>query len=489
MHISSANRPVPTAAFSRLFVPVAAALLILVSSAARGDIDRSHPPAPGPEPVASFPDYQTATLPNGLKIFVIENHREPTVTFRLLIRSGEALDGDKPGLADMTAALLNRGTSHRSAAQFAEETDFLGASVEAGAGPDSTEVSANGLVKDAAKLIDLFADAALNPVFPAEEVALEQRQEISELEADKQRPGTLAERLRDKLIFGPTNPYGAYSTEASLSAISREDLAGFHARFFSPDNATLAIVGDVHAADIIPVIGKAFASWQSAGKVPDQSKLADVPAPPTSRVIYLVDRPGSVQSTILVAGKGMARDNPDTPEFNVVDSVLGGGMSGRLFQNLRERHGYTYGSGSTMEMNRWAGVFSASAEVRNEVTVPAIQEILGEITRLDNEPVPEPELAMQRQFLAGNYLLSLENPRRTAERVQAIDLYGLPADFYRTYARRVGDVSAPTVQALAKKYLVPEQMTIVVVGEAKDIKAPLEKLGTVKVYDTDLKEK
>jgi zinc protease len=470
-------------------VAVGIAILVLASPSIVADIDRTHPPAPGPEPTASFPDYQTSTLPNGLKIFVIENHREPTVTFRLLIRSGEALDGAKPGLADLTATLLNRGTSRRTAAQFAEETDFLGASVEAGAEPDSTAVSASGLVKDVSKLLDLFADAALHPVFPAEEVALEQRQEISELEADKQQPGTLSERLRDKLIFGPENPYGAYPTEESLSAISRQDLVGFHARFFSPDNATLAIVGDVHAADILPLVQKAFADWQSTGKMPDQSKLADVPAPPKSRVIYLVDRPGSVQSTILVAGRGMARNNPDVPEFNVLDSVLGGGMSGRLFQNLRERHGYTYGSGSTMEMNRWAGVFSASAEVRNEVTVPAIQEILGEITRLDNEPVPEPELAMQRQYLAGNYLLSLESPLRTAERVQAIDLYGLPADYFKTYARRVGDVSAATVEALAKKYLVSDQMAIVVVGEAKEIKAPLEKLGTVKVYDTDLKEK
>jgi zinc protease len=469
---------------------VFAASLLFATAALRADIDRTHPPAAGPEPTASFPDYQISTLPNGLKVFVIENHREPTVTFRLLFRSGEASDGAKSGLADLTATLLNRGTAHRTAAQFAEETDFLGASVEAGAEADSTEVNASGLVKDTAKLLDLFADAALHPVFPEDELALEQRQEISELEADKQRPGTLSERLRDKLIFGPDNPYGAYPTEASLSSITRQDLVDFHARYFSPDNATLAIVGDVHTADILPVIAKAFADWQSAGKVPEQSsKLADLPPPPKSRVIYLVDRPGSVQSTILVACQGIARNNPDVPEFNVLDSVLGGGMSGRLFQNLRERHGYTYGSGSTMEMNRWAGVFSASAEVRNEVTVPAIQEILGEITRLDNEPVPEPELAMQRQYLAGNYLLSLESPLRTAERVQAIDLYGLPADYFKTYARRVGDVSAATVQMLAKKYLVADEMSVVVVGEAKEIKTPLEKLGTVKVYDTDLKPK
>ena len=466
-----------------------AAALLGFTAAIRADIDRTHPPAPGPEPGASFPDFTASSLPNGLKIFVIENHREPTVTFRLLFRRGDTSDGAKPGLAGLTASLLNRGTTRRTAAQFSEETDFLGASVEASSGSDSIDLSASGLVKDASKLIDLFADAALHPVFPADELALEQRQEISELVADKQRPATLAERLRDKLIFGPGNAYGDYPTEASLSAIGRQDLVDFHAKFFCPINASLAIVGDVRAADILPLIEKAFAGWQSTGKLPRESNLADVPPPPKSRVVYLVDRPGSVQSTILVARQGMARNNPDAPEFNVVDSVLGGGMAGRLFQNLRERHGYTYGSGSTMEMNRWAGVFSASTEVRNEVTAPAIGEILNEISRLDNEPVPEPELAMQRQYLAGNYLLSLESPLRTAERVQAIDLYGLPADYFKTYARRVGDVSAATVQTLAQKYLPADQMTIVVVGEAKEIQAPLEKLGPVKVYNTDLKEK
>jgi zinc protease len=473
-----------------LFRTAAVALTLLVAPLLHADIDRAHPPAAGPEPAASFPEYKTSILPNGLKIFVIENHREPTVTFRLLIRSGESFDGTKPGLADMTASLLNRGTERRTAAQFSEETDFLGASVEAGAEADSTEVSASGLVKDAAKLLDLFADAALHPVFPAEEVALEQRQEISGLVAEKQQPGTLAARLRDQLIFGPGNPYGAYPTEASLSSITRGDLAAFHARFFSPDNATLAIVGDVHTADIVPMVARAFADWKSAGPVPDQSKqLAGLPPPPKERTIYLVDRPGSVQSTILVAARGMARNNPDGPEFNVLDAILGGGMSGRLFQNLRERHGYTYGSGSTMEMDRWAGVFSASASVRNEVTVPAIQEILSEISRLDTEPVPAPELTMQRHYLAGNYLLSLESPLSTAQRVQAIDLDGLPADYYRTYASRIGNVSAEIVQGLAKKYLAADEMRIVVVGEAKEIQEPLGKLGPVKVYDTDLQAK
>ena len=205
-----------------------------------------------------------------------------------------------------------------------------------------------------------------------------------------------------------------------------------------------------------------------------------------------MDRPGSVQSAIVVCRRGVTRDNHDAPELGVLNSILGGGFSGRLFQNLRERHGYTYGSSSSFSMNRVAGTFEASAEVRNAVTLPAIQEILNELRRLDAENVPDPELDMQREFLAGNYLLSLESAGRTAARVQEIDLYKLPVDYYKTYAARVSSVGANQIKSLDDKYLGnPDQggWTVVVVGEAKEIKAQLETLGPVTVYDTDLQVK
>ena len=202
-----------------------------------------------------------------------------------------------------------------------------------------------------------------------------------------------------------------------------------------------------------------------------------------------MDRPGSVQSNILVCGDGVPRNNPNVPELGVLNSILGGGFSGRLFQNLRERHGYTYGSSSGFSMNRVTGIFSASAEVRNTVTVPAIEEIMNEIRRIDAEPVPDPELDMQRQYLAGNYLLSLENPGVLAARVQEIDLYKLPVDYFKTYAGRVTKVSADQIKELAGKYIHPDGLTVIVVGEAKEVAPALEKLGPVTVYDTDLKVK
>ncbi len=475
----------PASLFPSFLVALA---LCGTAPASRADIDRTQPPKPGPEPKASFADFKQDVLPNGLKIFTVEDHREPTITFRLLIKAGDAYDQGRPGLADTTASLLNHGTRKRSAEQFAKETDFIGASVEGGSGQDAITVSAEGLTKDLPKILDLFADAALHPVFPADELVKQQRQAISALEESKQRPGTLASKLRGKLLYGPDHPYGAYPTEESLSGLRREDLEKFHDEFFTPGNATLAIVGDIRPADVLPLVEKAFADWKStATDANRQPTFPDLPKPPETLTIHLVDRPGSVQSNILVCGRGVARNNPDVPELGVLNSILGGGFSGRLFQNLREKHGYTYGSSSGFSYNRIAGIFSATAEVRNAVTVPAIEEIFNEVKRIDAEPVPGPELAMQREYLAGNYLLSLESPATTAMRVQDIDLYKLPVDYYKTYVSRVTSVDADKIKALADKYVNPAGLTVVVVGEAKDIKPALEKLGPVVVYDTDLK--
>ena len=469
---------------------LAAALLLFTAAPLRADIDRTQPPKPGPEPKAPFPDFKQDILPNGLKIFVVEDHREPTVTLRLLIKSGDAADGAQPGLADTTAALLNRGTEKRNAEEFAKETDFLGASVEGGSGPDDITVEGSGLMKDLPKVLDLFADAALHPEFPAEELAKQQRQAISALEESKQRPATLAAKLRGKLLYGSNHPYGAFPTEESLGGLKREDLARFHQENFSPDNATLAVVGDFQTDKVLPLVEKAFADWKVAATETARSPVyPDLPKIPSTLTISLVDRPGSVQSNILVCGDGVPRNNPDVPELGVLNSILGGGFSGRLFQNLRERHGYTYGSSSGFSMNRVTGIFSASAEVRNAVTVPAIEEIMNEVRRIDAEPVPDPELEMQRQYLAGNYLLSLESPGVLASRVQEIDLYKLPVDYFKTYASRVTKVSAEKIQQLAGKYIHPDGLTVIVVGEAKEIEPALEKLGPVTVYDTDLKVK
>lgn len=463
-----------------LYLPLA---LALAASPLHAAVDRTKKPEPDPAPAASFPDYTTVTLPNGLKVFVIQDDRKPTITFRLIVKGGSANEGDKTGLAAFAASLLNRGTTTRDAQTFAQQCDYIGVRLEGMAGADAISVGAGGLTKYTEKILELFSDAVLRPVFPADQLAREQRKALSALEAEKQEPDRLAEKLAGKVIFGQ-HPYGAYRTVETVKAASRDELVKFHETYFVPNNATLAIVGDVKPEEVLPLVEKAFGAWQKK-EVP----MVKLPGLPEVKgvTVHLVDRPGSVQSNISVCKPGPARDNPDMPELNVVNATLGGGFSGRLFQNLREKNGWTYGAYSAFGMNKVGGSFSASAETRNEVTAPAVTEIIKEMKRLSEEPVPAEELSLQQQYNVGNYLLSLENSARIATRVQDIDLYNLPADFYKVYARRMATVSAPQVEKLSKQYLGTEDLAIVVVGEAKDIKPGLEKIGKVVVYDQELK--
>lgn len=458
-------------------------LLIPIVSASAA-IDRSRKPEPGPAPEAAFPDYVTRELPNGLKVFVIQDDRKPSVAFRLLVKGGSSQDGSKPGLSGFVASLLNRGTKNRDAMKFAIESDSIGASVEAMPGADAISLSAAGLTKYTDKLLDLLVDAAVHPVFPAEQFAKEQKKTLSALTAEKQQPEALAGKLAARVVYGSEHPYGRYRTEESVAAITRDDLVKYHATWFAPNNATLAIVGDVEPNDILAHVEKAFAGWEKrdvpATKFPEAPRM-------TGLTVHLVDRPGSVQSNIVITNPGPARNAPDLPEVNVTNATLGGGFSGRLFQNLREKHGWTYGAYSAFDMKKLAGDFSAQAETRNEVTAPAIEETLKEIKRLQTEPVPAAELELQREYNVGNYLLSLESAGRTAQRVQDIELYGLEPDFYKRYAKRMASTTAEQVQAVAQKYFSTENVAIVVVGEAKQIQPALEKIGKVVLYDLELK--
>lgn len=458
-------------------------VLIAIAPVVRADLDRSKKPEAGPAPQASFPAYKEYILENGLKVFIVESDRQPTVTLRLLVRSGSAFDGPKPGLADLMTSLLDRGTKDRSATEFARQLDFVGASLNAGVNSDATSVSATGLTKFGEQILDLFSDAVLRPTFPADELAKEKVKALSELAADKKEPSALGARLRKALLFG-AHPYGASASEESVKSIGPADVAAFHRAYFLPNNATLAVVGDVKAEEVLARVKAAFRDWK-----PGELPKSDWPAFPkqSGATVYLIDRPGSVQSNILVAQLGVPRDNPMVPELNVLSSALGGGSSGRLFQNLREQHGWTYGAYASFGFQKTGGIFSSGAEVRNPVTDLAIAEILKEVNRIRSEPIPENELALQRDYSVGNYLLSLESPERTAERVQEIDLYNLPKDFYRTYARRLSSVTSAQALELAKKYLSTSDVAIIVVGDASQIKSKLEKFGKVHVYDTDLK--
>ncbi len=465
---------------SVVWAGLSAACLLATASAA---VDRSVKPAPGPAPAASFPEYKDVTLPNGLRVFFIQDDRRPMVTFRLLVKSGTAADGAKPGTASLAANMLIRGTTKRSAQAFAVESENLGSMIDSKAGPDATALIASSLNKYTGQLLDLLSDAVRNPSFSDEQLEKLRRLALSGIEAQKQQPSALLSKLVSKLVYG-AHPYGQVSSAESVKAISREDLVAFHRNHFRPNNATLAIVGDVAEAEVMALVEKFFGTWEKAAVPPTPQ-----PALPAlkGRTVHLVDRPGSVQSNIAVCRVGPPRNTPDLPEVLVLTATLGGGASGRLYQNLRETHGWTYGAYSAFDPRKISGSFEATAETRNDVTAPAVLEMLKEIDRIRTEPVPEAELSLQREYNVGNYLLSLEKSERTAQRVQDIDLYGLPSDFYKSYARRMGSVSPELLQKTAQSHLDATDTLIVVVGEAKEVRGSLEAIGPVTVYDTDLK--
>jgi len=446
-------------------------------------IDRTKKPEAGPAPAASFPDFKEAVLSNGLKVFVIESDRKPTITVRILVKAGDFFDGEKIGVADFTAELLGRGSPKRKASDFAREADKIGAEYSASSGDDATSIVISGLTKHTDKLLELLSDAVLNPTFPEEQLEIVRKQALSNITAGKKTPQTLAANLQRKVLFGDY-PYGKVQTEESVNAITVEDLKNFYNSHYFANNATIAVVGDVKADEITKKLEKYFGKWKRG--TPAKVQPAELPDS-KGMMIHLVDLPGAVQSNIRVCFRSVPRNNPDLVELGVVESVLGGGFSGRLFQNLREKHGWTYGAYASGVYQRYLGYFAASTEVRNAVTDSAITEILAEMRRICSEPINEEELKLQREYLAGNYLLSLERAEQNATRLQNIEFYGLPADYYKTYAQRVSRVTPEKALELAKKYIEVNDLAIVVVGDAKEIKPKLEKMAKVRVYDTELK--
>ncbi len=458
-------------------------ILLLLSQVALGQkIDRTKKPEAGPAPAASFPDFKEAVLSNGLKVFIIESDRKPTITVRLLVKAGDFFDGEKPGVADFTAELLGRGSPKRKASDFAREADKIGAEYSASAGDDATSIVISGLTKHTDKLLELLSDAVLNPTFPEEQLEIVRKQALSNITAGKKTPQALAANLLRKVLFGE-HPYGKFQTEASVNSITVEDLKNFYNAHYFASNATIAVVGNVKADEITKKLEKYFGKWRQG--TPAKVQPAELPDS-KGMMIHLVDLPGAVQSNIRVCFRSVPRNNPDLVELGVVESVLGGGFSGRLFQNLREKHGWTYGAYASGAYQRYLGYFAASTEVRNAVTDSAIVEILAEMRRIRSEPIGEEELKLQREYLAGNYLLSLERAEQNAARLQNIEFYGLPADYYKTYAQKVSRITPEKALELAKKYIEVSDLAVIVVGDAKEIKPKLEKLAKVRVYDTEL---
>jgi len=439
-----------------------------------------------------LPRPKVTKLPNGLTVLVIEQHKLPTVNFMLWIDAGDMSDPkDMAGLASFTAGMLHEGTTHRTSAQLAADVDNLGATLRASSGFGSTTstVAASGLAPSAARILELMSDIVLNPTFPNDELEKFKQRQLSQLEQERSDPSTLAEERFRQALYQDFPAGVTLPTEESIKAATPERLKEFHDRYYVPSNAILGVVGDVKE-EILGLIRKSFGDWKGgAVPKPDWSRLP----PPAPSKIYLVNRPDSVQTNIVAGDYGARRTDPDYVALYVMNRVLGGGPQARLFLNLREVHGYTYGAYSNVGDDKYREAWAASTEVRNAVTGGSLEQLMAEFKRIRDEKVKEAELDEARRSIVASFALSLEQQQQLLSRWMLVQDYGLPTDYWDRYPMEVTHTTSDAVQAAARKYVDLEHLQIVCVGDAKQpgndqkqtIRELLDKYGTVEVYDTN----
>lgn len=455
-------------------------LLAAAAVPLRAQVDRTRQPAPAPAPKASFPAYEEFTLGNGLQVFLVRDPR-PLVTFRMMVAGGLGTNGTMPGVAQAAAGLLTKGTARQSAEKFAEEIDFIGGSISASATEDAIEVNAGGLKSQAPRILELFAEAVRSPAYAAAEVEKYKQEQIAGLRAEMAQSEWLATQGVKRVLYGST-PYGQVLTDKAIAKLTPEAVSNYYKTYFVPGNAMVAVVGDYSVAELRKMMEAAFGDWPKGGR-----PVVARPAFPErkGRRIILIDRPSAVQSAVRIVGGGPVFNDPQRPKTTILNTILGGGSTGRLYMNLRETHGYTYGAYSGFDANLYAGHFIASADVRNSVTDSAVTEMLREIERIQKEDISRAELERTVQAAEGTFLLSVADPNVTAQRVLFTRQYGMPKDYYRNLLGVYRSASTGDLKDLARRYLRPEDLTIVVVGKASEVRPKLEKLGTVEVWTAD----
>jgi|JI10StandDraft_1071094.scaffolds.fasta_scaffold23954_3 zinc protease len=451
--------------------------LLLASVAAVAQVDRTKAPKPAPAREIKIGAYQTFTLKNGLQVFVVENHKLPRIQFSLQLKNNPIYQGDKEGYIDMAGTLIGTGTKTKTKAQLDEEIDFIGANLST----SSDGIFASSLSKHSNKLLDLMTDVLYNPAFAPEEMEKLKTQTLSGLAASKENPGSIAGTVRSALVYGKQHPYGLSTSEKSVEAITLDDCKNYFNTYFKPNNAYLAIVGDIDFKTAKSLVEKYFSKW-AAGEVKNPTYAQ--PKEPAKTYVALVDRPASVQSVINISYPvDLKPGTPDAIKARVTNQILGGGFSARLMQNLREKHGYTYGASSSLSTDILVGNFNASASVRNEVTDSAVFEFLSELKRMVNEPVTEQELIAAKAEISGAFGRSLESPQTIASFALNTARYNLPKDYYNNYVKAIDAVTLADVQATAKKYIRPENAHIVIVGKGADVADKLKTFGDVKYFD------
>jgi zinc protease len=452
------------------FLIICAATLSTMTAMAQNNVR----PKPGPAPEIKLGKTESFTLDNGMKVFVVENHKLPTIAASIELDIRPELEGDMAGYRDMMSELLTSGTKTRTNDQFNKEIDFIGASINA----SDEGVDASGLKKHMNKVLELMADVAMNADFKQSELDKIKSRTLSGMEAEENEPDAMLNKVSAVVDFGKKHPYGEVSTKESVNKISLDRVKKYYSSYYRPNVAYMAIVGDVTMEEIKPLIEKYFGNWKKQ-TVPVATYSNPQPPSATRKVIF-ASRDAAVQSVVNVTYPiELKPGTPDVIKAKVANSILGGGSNGRLFLNLREKHAWTYGSYSSIIADELKGTFTAYAKARNVVSDSSVGEILAEMKAMRDKQVDKEELQNHIVNMSGAFAIGLENPGTVAQYAINIERYKMPKDYYEKYLKNLAAVTPADVQMVARKYINPDAANIVVVGSQDQVAKTMLK------YDSD----
>ena len=446
---------------------------MLISFSVSAQLDRSIQPVGGPTPKIKLDKPKEFKLKNGIKVLVVENHKLPRVSYSLRIDGTPILEGEKAGVLSILGQMLGNGTTSIEKDVFNEEIDYLGANVSIG----FRSSFASSLTKHNDRILELMADAIINPLLTVEEFDKTKEQLIESLKADEKSIDAIGSRVGNALSYGKNHVYGEFITEETLNKISYEDVIDFHKKYTYPNSAYIVVIGDVNYKEVKKSITEKFSVWKKAKKVENDVPILTPNVGLTE--VNFIDLPSATQSSIGVTNNVELKMN-DEDYFTalITNNILGGGGEGYLFKNLREDKGYTYGAYSSLGSSRYGVArFSAGAKVRNMVTDSAVTEIVNEIVRIRTELVDAELLKNAKAKYVGNFIMRLERPQTIANYALNIKLNDLPEDFYETYLEKINAVTAEDVKRVANKYFKIANTRIIVVGKGSDVVENLEKVG------------
>ncbi|MEP6618189.1 MAG: pitrilysin family protein [bacterium] len=437
-----------------------------------------------------LPRPKEGDLANGLHLIVLEDHRTPQITFQLLI-PGAGGYFDAPGaegVAQMTALMMREGTPTRTTSQISEQIETMAAGFNVGSGMSALDATINGsaLTEKFDNLFDLATDVVLHPTFPEAELARYKQRTAAQLEQQRSIAGFLGQEMFLKVIMGDHPGARISLTPDEVRKVSRDQMLAFYQARYSPDHAAIAFAGDISFDQAKALVESRLGTWRKSGT---QVVAATDPKQPGPAKVFLVDRPNSVQTSFFVGVLSVDRTDPDYDALQMMNQVVGGGPTGRLFTHLREEKGYTYGAYSGLTAGRFRGPWLANTDVRSDVTEPALRDLMDELRQIREVPVPSKELQDKKRSLVASFALSLESPQQVLSYYVTRWIYKLPTDYWDMYPKRIMAISADQVQAMARKYLDPSKVQIVAVGDGKKIEDTLKKFGPLEVYNTEGKKR